>query len=154
MTEAPRNSASENTKFKPGNPHRFAPGNPGRPKGARCRATLLAEKLMSADTRAIVQAVITAARAGDMTAARIVLDRIAPIRKGRPLRFNLPEGGGTAEDVSVALAAVVEGMAAGDLTPDEAQMVASVLELRRKAIETVEIERRLAALENRDGKRT
>ena len=70
MTETPRNSASENTKFKPGNPHRFAPGNPGRPKGARCKATLLAEKLMSADTRAIVQAVITAARAGDMTAAQ------------------------------------------------------------------------------------
>jgi len=148
MTEAPRNSASENTKFKPGNPHRFAPGNPGRPKGARCRATLLAEKLMSADTKAIVQAVITAARAGDMVACKIVLDRIAPIRKGRPIRFDLPETR-NAEDVAAAMAQVVNAMADGELTPDEAQMVASVLEVRRKAIETLELENRLRVLEAR-----
>jgi len=148
MTETPRNSASENTKFKPGNPHRFAPGNPGRPKGARCRATLLAEKLMSADTKAIVQAVITAARAGDMVACKIVLDRIAPIRKGRPIRFDLPETR-SAEDVAAAMAQVVNAMADGELTPDEAQMVASVLEVRRKAIETLELENRLRVLEAR-----
>jgi hypothetical protein len=29
--------------------------------------------------------------AGDMTAARIVLDRIAPPRKGRPVQFPLPQ---------------------------------------------------------------
>ena len=148
MTEPPRNSANENTKFKPGNRHRFAPGNPGRPKGTRCKATLLAEKLMSADTKEIVEAVITAARAGDMAAAWIVLDRICPIRKGRPLRFNLPEAK-TADDVAAALASVVSAMADGELTPDEAQMVAGVLEVRRKAIETVELENRLAVLEAR-----
>jgi hypothetical protein len=39
-------------------------------------------------------------------------------------------------------------MANGDLTPDEAQMVANVLEVRRRAIETVDLENRLRVLES------
>ena len=101
---------------------------------------------MRDDAKEIVQAVITAAKAGDMVACKIVLDRIAPIRKGRPIRFDLPEAR-TAGDVAAALAAVVTAMANGELTPDEAQMVASVLEVRRRSIETVEHENRLCLLE-------
>ena len=38
---------------------------------------------------------------------------------------------------------------AGDLSPEEAQAVAGVLEVQRKALETAELERRIAALEQR-----
>jgi hypothetical protein len=58
----------------------------------------------------------------------------------------LPEAR-TAEDVAAALAAVVSAMADGELTPDEAALVASVLEMRRKSIETIEHENRLRLLE-------
>jgi len=142
MTEVSGNSAP----IARGRP--FAKGNPGRPKGTRHRSTVLCEKLMRDDAREIVQAVVTAAKAGDMVAAKIVLDRISPIRKGRPLRFDLPEAR-TAEDISAALAAVVAAMANGELTPDEAALVASVLEVRRRSIETVEHENRLRILEAR-----
>jgi hypothetical protein len=40
-------------------------------------------------------------------------------------------------------------MAAGELTPDEAATVAGVLESKRRAIETEEFDKRLAALEER-----
>ena len=40
-------------------------------------------------------------------------------------------------------------MADGEISPDEAAVVAGVLEIKRRAIETVEIERRIAALEER-----
>jgi len=103
---------------------------------------------MRDDAKEIVQAVVTAAKAGDMVAAKIVLDRISPARKGRPIHFELPEAR-TAEDISAALAAVVGAMANGKLTPDEAAMVASVLEVRRKSIETVELENRLRVLESK-----
>ncbi|WP_292533500.1 hypothetical protein [Methylocystis sp.] len=53
--------------------------------------TLLVEKLMHDDATEIVRAVIAAARGGDMVACKIVLDRICPARKGRPIRFDLPE---------------------------------------------------------------
>ena len=38
-------------------------------------------------------------------------------------------------------------MAAGEITPDEAQAFSAVLEIKRKAIETADLEARLAALE-------
>jgi len=124
-------------------------GNPaGKPKGARSRVTLLAEKLMEDDAADVVRAVLAAAKGGDMTAARLVLDRIAPPRKGRAVAFDLPAVD-TAADVLAALGEVVRQVADGTLTTDEGAAVASLLEAKRKAIETIEIERRLAALEER-----
>jgi hypothetical protein len=149
---APRKNTDEKGRFQPGNTIGFRPGNRGRPKGSRHKATVLCEKLMRDDATEIVRAVIAAARSGDMVACKIILDRIAPIRKGRPIRFALPDAR-NAEDVAAALEAVVDAMSNGELTPDEAQMVANVLEVRRRAIETVELENRLRVLESMsDGK--
>ncbi len=125
---------------------RFKPGNPGRPKGARHKTTLMAEKLMAQDTQEIVNAVLTAAKAGDMTAARIVLDRICPIRKGRPVPLSLPDVT-TADGVHAAMVGVVSEMSAGNVTPEEAATVATVLGEHRKAIETKELEERLRLIE-------
>ncbi len=103
---------------------------------------MLAEKLMQGDVENIVNAVLTAARGGDMTAARIVLDRIAPARKGCPVEFDLPAIE-EPRDLIATIKAVVSAMAAGELTPDEASAVAAVLEIKRRTIETVGIERRM-----------
>jgi hypothetical protein len=81
-----------------------------------------------------------------MTAARLVLDRIAPARKGCPISFSLPKIDTTA-DVTKALSAVVASIASGELTPEEATAVSSVIETKRKAIETQELEKRVVALE-------
>ena len=107
----------------------------------------MAEQLMEADGAAIVQAVLAAAKGGDMTAARIVLDRIAPVRKGRPVVLKGVPVVKTASDIAGAMAALTASMAAGEVTPDEAQTIASVFEMRRRALETEELERRLLALE-------
>lgn len=128
-------------------------GNPaGKPRGSRHATTMLAEKLMSDDVEGVVKAVVEAAKGGDMTAARIVMDRIAPARKGAPAPIDLPAIT-TAVDVEAALVAVTNAMAAGDLSPDEAATVAGVIELRRKAIETSEFDRRLRAVEEQQEKR-
>ena len=129
---------------------RFVPGvsgNPaGKPPGARARATRLAEKLMAGDAEAVVRAVIEAAKGGDMTAARLVLDRIAPPCRGRPVRLDLPPIVGAA-DLVKALAAVADAMARGVISAEEAQAAAGVLDHQRKAVETLDLERRIAALE-------
>ncbi|PNE09908.1 MAG: hypothetical protein CR217_17360 [Beijerinckiaceae bacterium] len=101
--------------------HRFQKGqsgNPaGKPKGARHKATILAERLMQDDVEMIVNAVLTAARNGDMMAAKIILDRIAPVR--RSTSFDLPRIEGWA-DVGAARAALLDAVADGDLTAAEA----------------------------------
>jgi hypothetical protein len=49
-----------------------------------------------------------------------------------------------AADLPKALSAVIAAMAAGEITPDEASAIASVIESKRKAIETEDLDRRLA----------
>lgn len=102
--------------------------------------------LMAGDTEAVVNAVVTAAKGGDMTAARLVLDRIAPPCRGRRVRLDLPPIVGAA-DLVKALAAVADAMARGVLSAEEAQAAAAVLEHHRKAVETLDLERRIAAIE-------
>lgn len=124
-------------------------GNPGgkRP-GTRHRATRLAEQLMAEDAEEIVQAIIDAAKGGDMTAARLVLDRIAPARRDNPVTFKLPPIA-NAEDAAKAMGALLGAVAAGELTPSEADQVAKIIETFVRALEAAELEARLAALERR-----
>lgn len=134
----------------------FRPGQSGNPSGkkpgTRNRTTLIAEQLMAGDVEAVTKSVLAAAMSGDMQAARLILDRVAPVRKGRPVEFELPAID-TAADVAAATGAVALAVAEGELTPEEGQAVAGILEARRKAIETVDHENRIAALEaQREGK--
>jgi hypothetical protein len=57
----------------------------------------------------------------------------------------------TAADVATALGTVADAVGAGDITPDEGAAVAAVLETKRRAIETVELESRVATLEKGKG---
>jgi len=130
--------------------NRFQPGqsgNPdGRPKGARNKATVMAEKLMADDAEAVTRAIINKAKDGDMQAARIIMDRIAPPRKGRTIELELPDMK-NATGVAEAQAAVLQAVGDGIVSPDEGKVLADIIEARRKAIETVDHEKRLAVLE-------
>jgi hypothetical protein len=147
MTESPQQKQRKRGSGRPFPPGKS--GNPkGKPRGARSQTTLMAEKLMSDDADESVKAVIAAAKGGDIPAARLILERISPVRKGRPVQLNMPTVQ-TASDVAAAMAALTTAMASGDVTPDEAMTVAGVFEMRRKAIETAELEARISELEAR-----
>jgi hypothetical protein len=110
---------------------------------------LAAEALLDGEAEALTRKAIELALKGDTTALRLCLERIVPPRKSRKVAFDLPTVG-NADDLLLAFAVVVSAMASGELAPDEATAVVGVLEAKRKAIETVDIERRLAALEQRN----
>jgi hypothetical protein len=76
------------------------------------------------------------------------MERIAPVGRGRPVHFKMPTLG-TAADLPKALGAVLTATGRGEITPEEAVSVAQVVEIRRKSLETLEIEERLASLEAR-----
>jgi hypothetical protein len=127
----------------------FVSGNklsPGRKQGSRHGVTLLLEKLMEGSGEQIVQAVLLTAQNGDMTAARLVLERIVPLRKGAPVNLDLPPVR-TATDLVAAHGAVIEAMAGGEVSPEEAAIVCGVLENKRKALELADIDVRLQAIE-------
>ncbi len=140
-----KKSASESGgkgRFRPG-----VSGNPaGRQTGTRNRATMAIDNLLDGQAEALAQRTIEMALQGDTLAMRLCLERVAPVRRGRPVHFDLPRIE-TAADVTMALGSVLKATAAGELTPDEASTLASVFEVKRRTLETVALERRLAALE-------
>jgi hypothetical protein len=127
-------------------------GNPlGRPPGARNRATVMAEELLEGEAEAITRTVIEKAKAGDMTALRICLDRFAPPRKERAIAFNLPPLA-TTSDALTAIAALAAATAEGDLTPSEAGEMFKLIEGYARTLEVATLEQRVAALEGKRGK--
>lgn len=129
----------------------YQKGQSGNPKGTRTgskhKATLIAEKLLNGEIDEVVRAVITAAKGGDMAACRLVLERILPpCKAGRAVKLALP-GVSVATDLIPALGRITEAVAGGEITPEEGQHIAAIFEQQRRAIETVELEQRIAALE-------
>ncbi len=124
----------------------FAKGNSGRPKGSRNRIAQTVEKLLGDDIEKVTQAVLNKALKGDMIAAKIVLDRIAPARKESPIKIDIPTIE-TAQDATQALSKIAEAMSAGDLTPSEAKAAGAVVQTIASAIEISDLEKRIEALE-------
>jgi hypothetical protein len=128
-------------------------GNPaGKPKGTRNKVTLAAEALLEGEAEALTRKAIELGKAGDITALRLCLDRIVPVRKDRPVIFQLPKLE-RAEDAVRASAAIVEAVSSGDLTPSEAAELAKVIEGYARAIEAAEFDARLTKLEQAAGKK-
>ena len=122
-------------------------GNPaGRPRGSRNLATLAVEALLDGEAEAITRRAIEAALAGDIAAIRLVMDRVAPPRKSRLIQIDLPDVA-DARGVALAQAAVVAAVAGGEIAPDEAMALSGLLEGRRRALETEELEVRVRRLE-------
>jgi hypothetical protein len=124
-----------------------ASGNPaGRPRGSRNRATLLMEGLLADDAEAIGRKAIAMAKQGDMAAIRLCMDRLAPVRKGEPVAFELPPLDKPADSMAAA-AEIVAAAAAGELTPSEAADLAKVVDVYVRAIATTAFDERLTELE-------
>jgi hypothetical protein len=106
------------------------------------------EAMFDGEAEAITRKAIEKAKEGDMAAIRLCLERILPAVKSRPIEIELPAVE-TAEDIQAAQGAVIATMARGEITPDDASTIAGILESRRRAIETVELEARLSELEDK-----
>jgi hypothetical protein len=124
-------------------------GNPaGKPKGARHAALMALDAIGAEGAADVMRAVVDAAKAGDMTAANILLRRLWPERKGRPVAVALPPIL-DATGLLAALAAITAAVGDGELSPEEGQAMATILETQRRAIETIELDQRITALEAR-----
>jgi hypothetical protein len=127
----------------PRRPGTFRPGNPGRPPCARNKATLAALALLEGEAEALARKAVELALAGDTVALKLVLDRLLP--KGRALRLDLPLR--TLPDLDPATEAISGALAEGSVTLDEVATLTGLVEARRRLLETTELERRLATLE-------
>ncbi|KAB1068188.1 DUF5681 domain-containing protein [Methylobacterium planeticum] len=122
-------------------------GNPaGKPRGARNRMTIALEALLDGEAETITRKAIDLAIDGDPQALRMCLDRLMPVRRDRPVLFELPPIETTA-DLPKATGALLEAVASGELTPSEAADISKSIDAHVKAIEATDLHERLSRLE-------
>lgn len=122
-------------------------GNPkGKPKGVRHTATQITYALIEGNLQEVLETVVERAINGDMTACRMILDKVLPNTKDRPVTIDLPEINDL-NGVGFAQAEILQAVATGDITPNEGERIASIVEARRRSLETIDLEARISQLE-------
>lgn len=81
-----------------------------------------------------------------LNAARWLGERLVPPAKSRAVQFSMPSLE-KPEDLPAAIDAVISAAAAGSLRLDEADTFISLIDSKRKALETADLAARVAALE-------
>jgi len=125
---------------------RFTEGNTGKPRGSKHKITKQAEALLDGEAQALTRKAIEKALDGDSMALRLCLDRIAPPRKDRLIGFDLPALA-SIQDSTQAAARVIQSVAEGEITPNEANTVMQLVEAFTRMAERCDLETRLEALE-------
>ena len=114
---------------------------PGQTAGAQIRQAIIARK------EDILKAVINAAVGGDMTACKMLLDRITPSLKpvAAQVAIKVSDGAGLSEQA----AAVIKSALSGEVSPDIASQLVTAISSLAKIIEIDELTKRVEALEQK-----
>jgi len=114
--------------FRPGHS-----GNPaGRPKGARNKASIIAEAKIEEKFGAVIDKLIERALDGNVSALRFCAGRVLPERP--PVEISLA-GVRTTEAALEVSEALFDAVAAGDLTAQEAQRMRAQLDAHMKLVQ-------------------
>ena len=65
-----------------------SPNPAGRPRGSRHKFMVALDSIGKDNAAEILATVVAAAKAGDMIACKMILDRVMPPRKGSPVRLS------------------------------------------------------------------
>jgi hypothetical protein len=128
----------------------FTKGVSGNPKG---RPPMLAPELRQKLDQAapeIIDRIIESAINGDMAAARLILDRVSPLRKATTPPVAIPE---LTECVSLTdkANAVMASVGRGECSPDVASSLIQSIAACARVAEIDELERRITELEIANG---
>ncbi len=141
-TPAPVTDRLANGRFAPG-----SHGNPlGRPRGVRNRTAM--ESLLDGEAEAISGKLVGLALGGDPTALRLCVERLMPRLKSRSINLELAPIN-TPADVSAAITAVVDAATCGEIDTEQARNIAAVIEVKRKSLETIELDERMTLIEKK-----
>ena len=123
----------------------FRAGYSGNPAG-RPRSESTALRLQMAErAEDVLQAVLEAALNGDMTAAKMILDRLVPPLRPHSESVSIPIEGGTGPAATAG--AILGAAVAGSISPDAAVQLLSAAASLSRIIETEDLKARLEALE-------
>ena len=131
----------------------FEPGNKmgrGRPPGSRNKKTVYQE-LLESHAPAIIKKAQLMAVSGDPTALRLCIERLIPVAKPPVNRFRLPPVG-TVPELEKALPAVMQVVSRGQLSAQEGESFARMIDTQRRTVVDREYGERIDILEQKDKK--
>ena len=118
-------------------------GNPaGRPKGIKDKRHRYSEAIDSMIPQ-VLDSVFQRAIAGDMTAAKMLLDRTLPNKRPEQDRVEISHTGNIPSDAQNVLRSVLDG----EVSPDVGASLLSAMTSVLKAIEVEDLAKRIEALE-------
>jgi hypothetical protein len=122
-----------------------ASGNPaGRPKGIKDKRHRFNEAIESMIPE-VLESVFQKAVAGDMTAAKMLLDRSLPTKRPEQERVQIP----IKENTALNARHVLQGVFAGEVPPDVGASLLTAITNVLKAIEVEDLAKRIEALESK-----
>jgi hypothetical protein len=134
-------------QFEKGNP-----GGPGRPKGSRNKLNRELDQIAEESLPEILRNVAGQAKGGEQWASKLIL-QLPWRRAGASAEpIDLPEIADP-ESLSKAQSRLIAALAAGEVSIKEAAVLASMIELHRRAVVTLDQERRLEEIETALGAR-
>lgn len=121
----------------------FAKGQTGNPGGRPGNLASLRAKL-TAGSDEIATVVLEAAKAGDMSACRLILERIVPALKPitEPVPFDLDD-----TDLPSTARSIMRAIASGALPGDQGKVLLDAVLGMSRVIEVADLDQRLKALE-------
>lgn len=124
----------------------FKPGQSGNPKGRTPGKTPAAalRKAIAKEIPAILAIVIAQAKAGDMNAAKILIDKIIPTLKPQSLPVEIELGKDAVESGDNIITAILSG----EIAPDVGSMLVKTLADQSKLVEMLDISKRVEVLES------
>jgi len=136
-------SNEEDTERKPNG--QFLPGKSGNPAGRPKSTTTQLRERLAKEGESVIAVVLKNALAGDMAAARLILERISPPLKATaaPVLIDIPK---LATPLQIA-SAIMEAVAGGHIPPDTAAQLVAAVGTFARVLEVEELRDRLEAIE-------
>lgn len=150
MTSTVQNE-SPDTAHRPGLKP-WKKGQSGNPNGRKPKGLATVEKLREAlvpEIKDIIAKVVEQAKGGDLTAARLIFERVMPPMKAIEAPVYLDALTGTLTEQG---ATILSAMAAGTLAPAQAAQLLGALAAQAKILEIDDYGRRLTELEAKIGR--
>jgi len=126
---------------------KFEKGKSGNPRG-RPKTNVPAIVLRTAiidDMPDIIGKLVELAKGGDVSAAKVLLDRVCPTLKPQAMPINVPVNGTLSEQGGEIIRATM----AGKIPPDIGSQLITALANQAKIIEIDDLTRRIEALESK-----
>src|SRR5262245_50631936 len=133
------------TTAKPRRGRPFSKGNPGRKRGSKNKATLLASNLAREHGEELLRKAIEMAMNGNVAMMKFLLDRILP--KERSIHLELPELYFPRDGVD-AMGKIADAVSSGHISPREAADVAQIVSAFTRAIEVTDMEADIESLKS------